>query len=653
MSVPLQQWIDTEVAELKKLDQDEYFDNGFFRDPVRPILIDGDHFYSPADGTILYQKEVEPDEEIVEVKGVAFTVQRLLQMPDYNRRVLVIGIFLSMYDLHIARLPYSGILRYKKLDAIETKNRPMLDEENNVLSGLIDYDNMGYAFTNERWIETVTCPQINYKYHMVTIADQEIDVIQHITKDGNKVIQNSRIAKILHGSQMDLILPMPLYYELLVPTGYHVKAGVDKLVKIISKVGYVQKQDMKTLLLHVVEKAGAAPGTVHTHADGTKWQKQSDGKWKRVVDEKEKHEPIVEHKFYNNSDVVADEEIKKKAEKEANGYKKPGGHWGSSESTNIMAKQIAFSSSKIFRPIDKIENNELKRTKIEITKEEMVDAIKLRNEAQERMKKIDRNKYPEIYRGMTLSEQQIDNIINKKESIIELTGCTAFTFSKDIMDHYSSSAWTKSFGKDKSPVKITLKRNDKTDASIGMWHNKHKKKDQPAFEILSGLENIEIKKIETIDKRKEKEEIEKEYKDMHTYFGLKHKHFELYDVFPDWLDPESYKFYSRANYEFFDNLIKEGIDFKIKELNRSKKYAEGSLGEFPSRDESFKMRIFRIDQELKFINENEEKIKDMINKYKPEKEWMPIKVYQEKNERLNRIDSLGPLLSLNLYCEAS
>jgi hypothetical protein len=36
---------------------------------------------------------------------------------------------------------------------------------------------------------------------------------------------------------------MPLVYELLVPTGYHVEAGVDKLVKIISETGKVQKAE--------------------------------------------------------------------------------------------------------------------------------------------------------------------------------------------------------------------------------------------------------------------------------------------------------------------------------------------------------------------------------------------------------------------------
>ena len=56
MAKSMEEWLDTDVAELEKLPVDELGSVFFFRDPMRPNYIDNEHFYSPADGTILYQK---------------------------------------------------------------------------------------------------------------------------------------------------------------------------------------------------------------------------------------------------------------------------------------------------------------------------------------------------------------------------------------------------------------------------------------------------------------------------------------------------------------------------------------------------------------------------------------------------------------------
>ena len=56
MAQTLQEWISTEVKQLQKMPVGELSNTFFFRDPIRPNYIDYEHFYSPADGTILYQK---------------------------------------------------------------------------------------------------------------------------------------------------------------------------------------------------------------------------------------------------------------------------------------------------------------------------------------------------------------------------------------------------------------------------------------------------------------------------------------------------------------------------------------------------------------------------------------------------------------------
>ena len=65
MAEKLEDWLNGEVKELSKMPVGELSNNFFFRDPIRPTYIDNEHFYSPADGTILYQKIVQQCEELL------------------------------------------------------------------------------------------------------------------------------------------------------------------------------------------------------------------------------------------------------------------------------------------------------------------------------------------------------------------------------------------------------------------------------------------------------------------------------------------------------------------------------------------------------------------------------------------------------------
>ena len=76
---------------------------------------------------------------------------------------------------------------------------------------------------------------IDYTYHVVQIADEDVNVIQHFTTDQNEVFsQNERFSLIRWGSQCDLILPLDdrFNFELQVDDTNHVNAGLDKLVII-------------------------------------------------------------------------------------------------------------------------------------------------------------------------------------------------------------------------------------------------------------------------------------------------------------------------------------------------------------------------------------------------------------------------------------
>jgi len=118
MAEKLEDWLSGEVAELLKMSVGELSNTFFFRDPIRPTYIDHEHFYSPADGTILYQKVVQPNEQVLEIKGIDYTIQDVMGDSEYNKPSLVIGIFMSFYDVHINRIPYGGVLKYKHMEPI-------------------------------------------------------------------------------------------------------------------------------------------------------------------------------------------------------------------------------------------------------------------------------------------------------------------------------------------------------------------------------------------------------------------------------------------------------------------------------------------------------------------------------------------------------
>ena len=234
MAETLEDWLNGEVKELSKLSVGELSNNFFFRDPLRSTYIDYEHFYSPADGTILYQKMVLPGEQVLEIKGIDYTIQDVMGDKYYNKPSLVIGIFMSFYDVHINRIPYGGILQYKRLEPIESTNKPMLAVEKDILNKVINPNNMDYLKFNERMSNQIYVPSLDYTYHIIQIADEDVNVIAPFKQQRDLCTQNERFSLIRWGSQVDLVLPLDERYtfDLLLNETMHINAGLDKLIKI-------------------------------------------------------------------------------------------------------------------------------------------------------------------------------------------------------------------------------------------------------------------------------------------------------------------------------------------------------------------------------------------------------------------------------------
>ncbi|MBS0276696.1 MAG: phosphatidylserine decarboxylase [Proteobacteria bacterium] len=237
MAKSFKEWLASDVEANRQISIRSLSEHFFFRDPVRPRYSDSSYMFSPADGVILYQREISADEPLVEIKGREYTLQQAMRNDRFRNRCLVIGIFMTSYDVHVNRVPYSGILSYQTLPPLHTLNRPMLEVEDGLMRGHgFASANAGYLFTNQRILNTVQTPRLGIEYYILQIADLDVATIQPFDlRQGRPVFQNHRFSQIRFGSQVDLIIPLSeqYEYETLIADTWHVEAGMDALIRLV------------------------------------------------------------------------------------------------------------------------------------------------------------------------------------------------------------------------------------------------------------------------------------------------------------------------------------------------------------------------------------------------------------------------------------
>jgi phosphatidylserine decarboxylase len=239
MAKTLREWLDADVRPVRDKPLRWLSEEYFFRDPARPAYCDTSWFFSPADGIVVYQREVDPADPIVDIKGRAYSLREAMRDRYYDRRSVVVGVFMTFYDVHVNRVPYRGRLTYRKLDAIHTHNRSMLAMERGILEELgLPMDGADYLHDNERVLNRIWSDELGDTYYVLQIADYDVDSITPLELNQNQPVnQGARFSQIRYGSQVELILPLSsrFDYEIVQPTGVHVEAGVDPLIRVRPK----------------------------------------------------------------------------------------------------------------------------------------------------------------------------------------------------------------------------------------------------------------------------------------------------------------------------------------------------------------------------------------------------------------------------------
>ncbi len=169
----------------------------FFRDPARPCPEDESLLLAPADGRITDVEVVQEDSFL-------------------QKKALRIGIFLSVFDVHVNRVPCSVTLektRYKK-----GRYKNALDPESSRVNE-----------RNDLHLVRIHSPQDRLIVRQISGAIARRIVCK--ARPGQDLAAGERVGMIKFGSRTELYVPLRDQLDCLVKIGDKVKAGLTPLAR--------------------------------------------------------------------------------------------------------------------------------------------------------------------------------------------------------------------------------------------------------------------------------------------------------------------------------------------------------------------------------------------------------------------------------------
>ena len=206
----------------------------FFRNPARRVPPENSGILSPADGTVVYVKEVMPDQDVISIKkGLAASIIDIAR-EDMSRPKILIGIFMSPFNVHYNRAPVSGNVRFIHHYPALMENACMLFMHlRTIFKRPPFYRNSIHIVQNER---TVTRFDGEYRggplpCYVVQIAAKSVSGIESYFKEGMRVRAGEIFGMIRIGSQVDLVVPPIEGMKIKVRPGDAVRAGETILIE--------------------------------------------------------------------------------------------------------------------------------------------------------------------------------------------------------------------------------------------------------------------------------------------------------------------------------------------------------------------------------------------------------------------------------------
>jgi phosphatidylserine decarboxylase len=205
----------------------------FFRDPPRTPPIEPG-IVSPADGTVVYVRAVAANEDVIVIKqGLAAKVKDIVR-EDLDAPKIVIGIFMSPFDVHYNRAPLTATVDRIRRHPGSGENAHMGPMHWRTLTRQAPYyEGSVHIVRNER---TVTRFTASYRgeplsFYVVQIGAKTVNGIDSYFREGDSVERGAKFGMIRIGSQVDIVLPQRTEFTLSVRPGDRVRAGETILVR--------------------------------------------------------------------------------------------------------------------------------------------------------------------------------------------------------------------------------------------------------------------------------------------------------------------------------------------------------------------------------------------------------------------------------------
>jgi phosphatidylserine decarboxylase len=186
----------------------------FFRNPKREILGNRDDIIAPADGRIIYIKELEVNQAPVSIKKKKVAnISEITKTDILGQPCYLIGIAMTLFDVHYNRAPIDGeiiLIKHTEGTAIglNTPESTLTNERNTVVFKREDEVMAG----------------------IVQIAARGVRRCIVMAIEGAQVTRGEIIGKIRWGSQTDLIIPRNT--DIMVREGEQVYAGITIIGKL-------------------------------------------------------------------------------------------------------------------------------------------------------------------------------------------------------------------------------------------------------------------------------------------------------------------------------------------------------------------------------------------------------------------------------------
>lgn len=240
MALTLLEWLKSEEYNQVKdsffNEPEKFFSEVFVRNPIRHCDLDNRKIKAFSDGILIYQGLYDSRSSILEIKGRKYGVRDILGDYSIDKRFYVFGSFLTTFSVHVVRSSFSGIVtEIKELPPLQSNNVSMSLFEHYLFKQSFNPNFLSYNFYNQRVIVKVYVPYLRTNVYYVLIADTEVNRILVFQKVGDVVMQNERLAYVLYGSQVDLLIEKKPWFRLKkeVPLFSYTRAGIDSLGTLI------------------------------------------------------------------------------------------------------------------------------------------------------------------------------------------------------------------------------------------------------------------------------------------------------------------------------------------------------------------------------------------------------------------------------------